>query len=466
MIDNKINKLICYGAGEMAEVYADFLSFLEVDILFWVDSNKQRTGETYLGYEVKDVEALFYHQGRILITSMYQDEIKMQLFKMGMQDRIVSLEELMKACASRVNVKNNRLNNSVTVVMDAYDGSGDWAGTELWALRLSKFIINENCLFVTKGMDNNLLSEKTTMIGFSPKDVCKGMIEYMEKSLPIVLIQGFGKHAMFSASYLKLLYPDKIKIVSVLHNDTDACVRRQLVFASSIDRVFAVSSMVRERASKWFKGKEIATRTQAISIPVKFEREYMKNGIIRIGYGARLTKLQKRADLLIDVIQKLEQTGIPYILNIAGDGECAKEIKSYIEKEKLAGKVNLYGKITADEMKDFWIEQDIFLSMSEYEGCSLSMLEAMSFMCVPVVTNVSGVNEVVIHEMNGYIYDAGKTDDAIAYIVNACDKEKLYRMGANAYDSVSDKCNYEDYANWWNSYINELAGGLNAEVAN
>ena len=466
MNGNKIKKLICYGAGEMAEVYADFLSFLEVDILFWVDSNKQRTGEIYLGHEVKDTEALFYHQGQILITSMYQDEIKMQLFEMGMQDRIVSLEELMKACASGVNVTNNGSNDKVTVVIDAYDGSGDWAGTELWALRLSKFIVNENCLFVTKGMEKNLLLDKTTIIGFSPKDVCKNMIEYMEKSLPIVLIQGFGKHAMFSAAYLKLLYPDKIKIVSVLHNDTDACVRRQLVFASSIDRVFAVSSMVRERAIKWFMRKDVTTRTQAISIPAKLEREYMKDGIIRIGYGARLTRLQKRADLLIDVIHKLEQTGISYILNIAGDGECAKEIKSYIKKEKLEEKVNLYGKITADEMKDFWIEQDIFLNMSEYEGCSLSMLEAMSFMCVPVVTNVSGVNEVVIHQMNGYVYAVGRIDDAIAYIVDSCDKEKLYRMGTNAYDAVSAKCNYEDYANWWNSYINELAGGLNAEVTN
>ena len=224
--------------------------------------------------------------------------------------------------------------------------------------------------------------------------------------------------------------------------------------------------MVRERAIKWFMRKDVTTRTQAISIPAKLEREYMKDGIIRIGYGARLTRLQKRADLLIDVIHKLEQTGISYILNIAGDGECAKEIKSYIKKEKLEEKVNLYGKITADEMKDFWIEQDIFLNMSEYEGCSLSMLEAMSFMCVPVVTNVSGVNEVVIHQMNGYVYAVGRIDDAIAYIVDSCDKEKLYRMGTNAYDAVSAKCNYEDYANWWNSYINELAGGLNAEVTN
>ncbi|MBQ2406865.1 MAG: hypothetical protein II312_09410 [Lachnospiraceae bacterium] len=39
---------------------------------------------------------------------------------------------------------------------------------------------------------------------------------------------------------------------------------------------------------------------------------------MRIGYAARLVKQQKRADLLVDLIECLEQKKIDYVFNIAG----------------------------------------------------------------------------------------------------------------------------------------------------
>lgn len=49
-------------------------------------------------------------------------------------------------------------------------------------------------------------------------------------------------------------------------------------------------------------------------------------------------------------------------------------------------------------MDAFWKGQDVFVNVSEYEGTSLSMLEAMGYGCVPVVTDVSGAREFIAQE--------------------------------------------------------------------
>ena len=62
------------------------------------------------------------------------------------------------------------------------------------------------------------------------------------------------------------------------------------------------------------------------------------------------------------------------------------------------------------ELIDFLNEQDIYLNFSEYEGTSLTMLEAMASGCVPVVTDVSGVSDFIEDGVNGLVSDIGDLD--------------------------------------------------------
>ena len=62
---------------------------------------------------------------------------------------------------------------------------------------------------------------------------------------------------------------------------------------------------------------------------------------IQIGYAGRLEIMQKRADLLIELVKQLELKKVPYIFHIAGTGIYFNEIKQYIKENKLEEKIIL-----------------------------------------------------------------------------------------------------------------------------
>jgi glycosyltransferase involved in cell wall biosynthesis len=175
---------------------------------------------------------------------------------------------------------------------------------------------------------------------------------------------------------------------------------------------------------------------------------------ICIGFAARIAKAQKRADLLIPLIQGLEEKHINYKLSIAGDGPYSPIIEEYVRENNISDRVHLLGQIDRENINDFWKEQDIFISLSEYEGSSLSMLEAMSYGVVPVETRVSGANEFIETGINGFICETGNVTQMLQYIFYLEQNRELFReFGSIGRETIRVKCNKEDYIN----YILDLA---------
>lgn len=165
---------------------------------------------------------------------------------------------------------------------------------------------------------------------------------------------------------------------------------------------------------------------------------------IKIGFAARITKALKRADLLVQLVNKMNKKNINFSIKIAGDGSYFERMKSDIDISK--GNVVISGKIPREEMQDFWEDRDIFLSTSDLEGSSVSMLEAMSAGAVPVVTLVSGVEEFIANGVNGYVSEPGNIDGLINGIVELeRNREKLKEMGNYNLKIINERCNHDDY---------------------
>ena len=97
-------------------------------------------------------------------------------------------------------------------------------------------------------------------------------------------------------------------------------------------------------------------------------------------------------------------------------------------------------------MQEFWNDKDIFLSTSDFEGASVSMLEAMALGVVPVVTNVSGVDEFVTDGTNGYISEVQNIEKLIDGIkLLEDDRDKLEKFGNKSMQIIKEKCNQDDY---------------------
>ncbi|MBQ9233730.1 MAG: glycosyltransferase family 4 protein, partial [Lachnospiraceae bacterium] len=116
-------------------------------------------------------------------------------------------------------------------------------------------------------------------------------------------------------------------------------------------------------------------------------------------------------------------------------------------ERNLEDRITMYGKIPNDKMGDFWKKIDIYLNFSEFEGTSLSMLEAMSYGCVPVASDVSGVKDFIEHGINGYIYNFGDLDMLCQNIFLLEKDRKLMRnMGGLSREIIMAKCEIKKYA--------------------
>ena len=76
------------------------------------------------------------------------------------------------------------------------------------------------------------------------------------------------------------------------------------------------------------------------------------------------------------------------------------------------------------------------------------MLEAMAYGCVPIVTEVSGVDEVVQDKINGFVCPVGDVEEIAKWIEYAA-RINLSEMKKSARKAIEKKCNYDNYVKYW-----------------
>ena len=153
--------------------------------------------------------------------------------------------------------------------------------------------------------------------------------------------------------------------------------------------------------------------------------------------------------MLPQVVDECFRRGLDVEFHIAGEGECLEQLQAYVEQNHLEEKVHLEGWVPPMSMIDFWRHQDIYISISDYEGMSLTMLEAMAYGAFPVVTEVSGVVDVVTDGKNGLIIPVEKWLECVDKIaVLDADRELLTQGSRYNIDCIREKCDAEKYADW------------------
>ena len=178
---------------------------------------------------------------------------------------------------------------------------------------------------------------------------------------------------------------------------------------------------------------------------------------IRIGYAGRMDGMehsQKRMDLWLNLIEILDNKKINFQLELAGDGPVRHEMEEHVGQKGLKDKVWFRGRIERSEMQTFWKRQDVCVNLADFEGRSISILEAMGNGAVPVVTATSGVREDIIDGVNGYIVPIGDCNAAaerIGYLAEH--RECLSVMGEKAHDVVYPKSLMEPHLKFWEELL-------------
>ena len=129
---------------------------------------------------------------------------------------------------------------------------------------------------------------------------------------------------------------------------------------------------------------------------------------LRLAYCNRLQQYQKRVFDLPPILERLKVLGVPFHLTIAGDGPDSTELQRRLGHLVAEGTVTFLGRIPNSSVIKILRSSHAFLLTSDFEGLPISLLEAMSTGCVPVVYRIdSGIGEAIVHDENGIVVSHG-----------------------------------------------------------
>lgn len=125
-----------------------------------------------------------------------------------------------------------------------------------------------------------------------------------------------------------------------------------------------------------------------------------KNDRLRILVVARIEKV-KRIDLVLSVARHLTRNNpsLNFEILIVGDGELRKLFENQSNNELL--KVKFTGWV--DNVTEYYQNTDLLLSTSDSEGTPITFMEAASFGCPIISTNVGSVADLVDHRKTGIL---------------------------------------------------------------
>lgn len=181
---------------------------------------------------------------------------------------------------------------------------------------------------------------------------------------------------------------------------------------------------------------------------------------IRLAYVGRIVQEQKRIYDLLLLIDGLEAREVPYELHVIGDGPDLPGWTAQLASRQLAhGAVQIHGRRSPDWVQEFLTSSvDLSVLVSEYEGTSITMLEAMGRGVVPVVTAVdSGVDDWIDDGRNGVVVPVGEPDlmaERISEIHR--DRPAIRRLGHAAWETISQALTIEHMANAYQSLFDDV----------
>jgi len=457
-------QLMLFGTGKMLDSVEKVIKNYGYNITGYIDNNSEKWGTIINGKKIYSPQTLLERNDYIYISTIYYEEIYEQLTAMGIGERIISPNKLkVKSIENNCLYKhlyNDKIiyNQNKTIIFDSMFCLG-WGGVEIWNYKIStafsecgkKCIIyrDNNQPFISE--DVEVLSKRFSVGNDDFKESVSEIIKDMINNLPIIVVNNWSEQVLFAAYTVKQFYPEQVQIISIAHFDKLDEYIKISDYRYFVDAILCVSTKIRDVLGTTYgiERKKMYYKESPILIDENFKRDFLlTNNPVKIAFACRLEIEQKRSDLLLILLDELEKNKVNYVMEIAGCGSMQVVLEDYVKNKGISNKVNFYGLIPSKQMADFWKKQDIYLNLSDFEGTSQAMLEAMSYGVVPVVTDVSGVRDFIIHGKNGYIVeleDIASVAVAIGKLVN--NRQDLNEFGKICMRDVSLRCKMRDYLN-------------------
>jgi glycosyltransferase involved in cell wall biosynthesis len=174
-------------------------------------------------------------------------------------------------------------------------------------------------------------------------------------------------------------------------------------------------------------------------------------GALRIGYVGRMTQLDKRVLDLIPFTHDLAAFGLPFTLDVVGDGPARQEL--FASLSPLGSRIRFHGALPPDAVyRDIYPRLDVLVLFSASEAFGLVLLEAMIHGVVPVSSRYVGhrAERLIVDGETGLLFDVGDAPAAAAACRSvALDSNLLARLSRRALARAEDGYTWHDCARQW-----------------
>lgn len=476
-------EIILYGGGTRCIAILGKLREANIGVRAIVDSNESRWGEALDGIVIQQPSVIGQNSDLVLCITVKdpkeQERIRDDLqgtYGSGSLKEICyeDLEQeaallIYRAKADQIDFTKRR----PSIVFDCTSGLG-LGGIEEWTKGLCSDLLMEgfdNIRILTDTGDCQVSDKLLDIVDRafdkeryrSKKQKLECIISYLIDLLPVVIVIGKPEIFLEAAVLLRQAVPDKVKIISVVHNGEEKIYGFYDQYREYTDAYVGVSEDIKRDLVE--RGVP-ADRVFSITCPVPCDKVLSRGYTvdvsqpIKIGYAGRVVVLQKRMDLLLKVIEILENRDVNFCMEIAGDGPYREEMQRIVIEEGWDKHVHFLGTLDRKDIPAFWKRQDICVNIADAEGRCISKLEAMAGGAVPVMTRTAGNPEDIMEGVNGYMVEIGDYGD-MAEKINflARYREMLPKLGLKAHDTVYPKCRREVHTAFWVKLLSgELCG--------
>lgn len=150
----------------------------------------------------------------------------------------------------------------------------------------------------------------------------------------------------------------------------------------------------------------------------------------------------KHPETALEIAKQLKQEGIPFEMNIIGDGACFANIQSSYREFGLDKQVHLLGAKSPEQVREYMEMSDVYLFTSDFnEGWGAVVNEAMSSACAVVASDAAGsVRYLIKNQENGLVYHNGLTEELYQHVVSLLkERSKCHLYGRCAFETMSDE---------------------------
>lgn len=475
-----MKKIFLYGAGKRCIALCRILQQSEYEIAAVLDSNSSKWGEIIEGYRIEAPDQISSLKDFSLCITIADMDARQAVRNMFWQEYQYDLEReisynklILDVYKNNIMIReaikkyNTCINDKASILFDCFNGL-ILGGVEAWTMDVCSELIRsgESNVYIISDqgnyevpdiLENNICKSYIDHeYNFSQSSI-SSLIEVIMKKLPCKIVTCSTNEVMLAAYLIKRCYPELIEIISVIHNSNQDVYNNYTDFRECSDFYISVSKDIEhDMIKRGVKPTNIATMSCPFLCEKELNRTYTQDNRepIRLGYAGRMEYVQKRMDLLLKCIDVLIERNVYFKFEIAGDGRARCEMEGVINKKHLNEKVKFLGRVKHEDIPTFWKQRDICLNFADFEGRSISIVEAMGNGAVPIVTATSGVNEDITNGVNGYIVPVGDYEsiaDHIEYLAN--NRKKLPDMGMRAHKAVYPKSRMDEHIKFWKQIL-------------